>query len=442
MKRNKRKIRRYKFRRFFQPTAELYRHAIVAVLGLLFLISGLVFSFRLALAPLVTSITIQWHQLLSQIIGPESPEVTTHILGGLLLVLGLYVTYKSGRGFMRAIVETVDPKASVGVVDYYVRKQQLAKGPRIVAVGGGTGLGTLLRGLKQYSSNITAIVTVTDDGGSSGRLVQELGIIPPGDLRNCLVALADAEKLMTDLFQHRFQNVSGSLSGHSIGNLLIAGFVEQANGDYDQALQMASEVLNIRGRVIPSTMHHVKLRAIMDDETEICGETAIVSSEKRVRRIFLEPENSAPHPQALEAIAAADMICIGPGSIFTSVIPNLLVPGIADAIAQSDAIKAYICNIMTQRGESERFTAAEHLVALEANVDRRVCDYVLVNTGTPTAELVQKYREYNQEPVTPDIERIRNMGYKPIIGDLMSESDYVRHDPGRVAQRLMGLFNR
>jgi uncharacterized cofD-like protein len=268
-----------------------------------------------------------------------------------------------------------------------------------------------------------------------------MGMIPPGDIRNCLVALADAEKRMTDLFQYRFKESSGVFSGHSIGNFLIAGFYERT-GDVDAALQMASEVLAIRGRVIPSTRNTVRLRALMADGNEICGETAIVESGGPIRRVYLEPAEVEPHPEALEAIRAADLIVIGPGSVFTSVIPNLLVPGIAKAIEESKALKAYVCNVMTQRGESEAFTAAEHVVALEANVDGRVCDYVLVNVMSPSADTADRYHSHKQDIVEPDVERLRQMGYKPVTGDLMSETDYVRHDPARLANALMDLLYR
>jgi uncharacterized cofD-like protein len=303
-------------------------------------------------------------------------------------------------------------------------------------------LSTLLRGLKQHTSNITAIVTVTDDGGSSGRLVQELKIIPPGDIRNCLVALADAEKVMTDLFQHRFKSISGSLSGHSIGNLLITALIEQSGGDFQNAINMASKVLAIRGRVIPSTLTRVQLKALMDDGQELMGETTIVHSDRKILRVFLEPPNPVPHPEALEAIHAADLICIGPGSVYTSIIPNLLVPGIAQAVRDSTAVKAYICNVMTQHGETDAFTAAEHVMAIQANVEHRICDYVLVNTGIPSVSALEKYGESAQFLVEADIDRIRALGFKVITGNFMSESDYVWHDPLRVASRLMDLLHK
>lgn len=432
-------INRYRFRNLLVPTALLYRSIAVGIAGIVMLLIGLAASFRLVLRPVVGEFTTGWNRIVSGIAPGVSNEYTNHMLGGLLLVVGSYLTFRGFRGYHQRISGTENGNGA-SAMNSYVRKQQLARGPKIVAIGGGTGLSTLLRGLKQYSSNITAVVTVTDDGGSSGRLVQELGIIPPGDIRNCLVALADAEKRMTDLFQYRFTKGSGTLYGHSMGNLLIAGFVEQTGGDVDRALQMASEVLNIRGRVIPSTVDHVRLRALMENEEEILGETSIVAAQHRIRRIFLEPSRPTAHPEAIAAIKEADIICIGPGSVYTSVIPNLLVPGIPEALAESDAIKAYICNVMTQPGESDAFTAAEHLVAIQANVPKRVFDYVLVNTGTPTQAALDKYKEHQQDFVQPDVDRIRQMGYRPIQGNYMSETDYVRHDPARVAARLVDLL--
>ncbi len=435
-------IRNYRWRRLLAPTAGLRRSAVAVFCGLVVFFIGFVLSFKLVLLPAIQSTADWWNGMMAHFVASQDIDQANHLLGGALLLLGSYLLFVGARGVLQKMMGTLNPGLKEGMFDQYRRKQRLAEGPRIVALGGGTGLSTLLRGLKLHSSNITAIVTVTDDGGSSGRLVQEMGIIPPGDMRNCLVALADAEKLMTDLFQHRFKNASGSLSGHSMGNLLIAALVEQSGGDFEKALESASEVLNIRGRVIPSTLTPVRLRALMENGLELCGETQIVESDLRVRRIFLDPENSIPHPEALEAIHGADLICIGPGSVYTSVIPNLLVPGIAQALNESRAVKAYICNVMTQPGESDAFTAAEHVVAIQANVDERVFDHVLMNTGVPSEAAIEKYRGSGQHYVDPDGDRIRAMGFRVTAGNYMSESDYVRHDPLRVAGRLMDLLNR
>lgn len=434
--------KRYRIRRLLAPTAGFRKAVGKIVAGVAIFAIGAALSFQLVILPLLQYLERGAFKFLRTFVPEESLDFATHLLGGGFLLLGFYFIFEGIRSAIRHVVATISPDFRGGMVDIYVRRQQLAQGPRIVALGGGTGLSTLLRGLKQHSSNITAIVTVTDDGGSSGRLAQEIGMIPPGDIRNCLVALADAEKSMTDLFQHRFKSDAGTLSGHSMGNLLIAALADQAQGDFEKAIEIASDVLAIRGRVVPATLTNVHLRAVMENGIEICGETAIAAAAQRVRRIFLDPADVQAHGAALLAIADADLICIGPGSVFTSVIPNLLVPGIAQAVQDAEGIKVYICNVMTQKGESDSFTASEHVSALQANLDRRIFDYVLVNTGTPSEQAIGRYRGAGQHLVEPDTDRIRAMGFKVIAGDFMNESDLVRHDPMRVASRLVSLLNR
>ncbi len=432
---------RRQLRRALAPTADLGGSIAAAAIGFVILLSGIVLSFRAVVLPGLEGIKTAWFNLV-RALGVESRDYSDHLLGGALLILGFVLAYTGIRGVMYRLFRTLNPSTGNSVGQMYVKRQQLARGPKIVCLGGGTGLSTLLRGLKNYTSNITAVVTVTDDGGSSGRLSEELGIIPPGDMRNCLVALADAEKLMTDLFQYRFKGRRGSLSGHSLGNLLIAGLIEQCEGDFERALNMASEVLAIRGRVMPSTLERIRLRAVLEDGSEVCGETSIVASGGRIRRIFIDPHEAHAFPDALTAIREADMIVIGPGSVYTSVVPNLLVPGIPEAIRGSKAIKAYICNVMTQPGESDAFTAAEHMLAIEANISHRLFEYVLVNGQLPSSNTLEKYRDKDQYPVEPDVDRIRAMGFKVVRGDFMSESDFVRHDPSRVAESLIKLLNK
>jgi uncharacterized cofD-like protein len=369
----------------------------------------------------------------------DQTDNVIHWIGAALLILGLVLLVISVRNVLNHIIETFNPSVTSGQGGIYRRKQLLAQGPRIVALGGGTGLSTLLRGWKQHSSNITAIVTVTDDGGSSGRLIHEKGMIPPGDIRNCLVALADAEQEMTDLFQYRFRE-GGSLSGHSMGNLIITALVEQARGDFEEAINIASKVLAIRGQVMPSTLDHVGLHALLDNDLEISGETAIVEAGRKIRELRLAPSDVNAYQPALDAIADADMICIGPGSVYTSVIPNLLIPGMAQALKESKAIKVYICNVMTQKGESDSFTASEHVGAIMQQVKERVFDYVLVNTGVPTDASLEKYRAVGQIYVEPDIDRIKAMGLRIIPGNFMSDTDYVRHDQVKVVSKLMTIL--
>lgn len=431
-------IKRTRLRSVLAGAKGLHKAGLIVLGGLACFILGVSLSFKLVILPFLEWVEELAGQVLRSLVPAEGLDVATHMLGGALLFLGMFLIVLGIRSAVYAIVSTITGTKG-NLADVYVRRLKLAQGPRIVALGGGTGLSTLLRGLKQHSSNITAIVTVTDDGGSSGKLIQDKGMIPPGDIRNCLVALADAEKAMTDLFQHRFKDDSGSLSGHSIGNLLIAALVDQNRGDFEQAIARASDVLLIRGRVVPSTLAHVRLRAVLEDESEIWGETKIASAGRRIRRIFLDPENVESYSPAVEAIRNADLICVGPGSVFTSVIPNLLVQGIPEAMRESPAPKVYICNVMTQPGESDAFTASEHVTAIRANVPGRIFDYVMVNTGTPSPTAIEKYKESGQFLVEPDIDRIKAMGFRVLPGDLMSETDVVRHDPMRLAAKLMAL---
>lgn len=435
-------IKAYRLRRLLAPTIGLQKAVGLFVLGIVSLLLGLGLGFRPLVQPFANWLSKATHLGLQRFIPNDRIAYAEWILGLVFLLLGIYLTFRGVRAVINHIVETLNPGLTAGKLDVYVRRRQLTLGPRIVAMGGGTGLSTLLRGLKQHSSNITAIVTVTDDGGSSGRLIQDKGMIPPGDIRNCLVALADAEKSMTDLFQHRFKNDSGSLSGHAIGNLLIAALLDQAKGDFEKAVEIASDVLAIRGRVVPATLEHVRLRAILEDGVEICGETAIVEAGRRIRRIHLDPPDCTGYKAAVEAIQAAELIVIGPGSVYTSIIPNLLVPEIAAALRQSTAPKVYICNVMTQPGESDSFSASEHVTTIFNNAERKVFDYVMVSTGVPNESLLGRYRDVGQHLVEPDIDRIRALGLKVIQGNYMSEMNFVRHDPMKVAARLMALVGR
>jgi uncharacterized cofD-like protein len=434
-------IRRTRLRRLLAPSADLVRAVLLLIVGLIAFNLGLGLSFRSFILPLLQRVHEAARQLAERTVESNADDVLW-LSGGVFLILGLFLIYRAARAAINHLLETFMPRLKEGKVDVYLRRQQLAQGPHIVAIGGGTGLSTLLRGLKTHSSNITAIVTVTDDGGSSGRLIRDKAMIPPGDIRNCLVALADAEKSMTDLFQHRFASESGTLSGHSMGNLLIAALVDQAHGDFERAIEIASDVLAIRGRVVPSTLQHVGLCAELNDGERVCGETAIVEAQGRIRRIELDPPTCHPTREALEAIAAADLIVVGPGSVFTSVIPNLLVPDVAAALKAAVAPKVYVCNVMTQTGETDDFTASEHVGALLDHVGPGVIDYAMVNTATPSDEARQRYAHAHQSFVDPDIDRIRALGVRVIAGDYVSETDLVRHDPMKVASRLVSMVLR
>jgi uncharacterized cofD-like protein len=317
---------------------------------------------------------------------------------------------------------------------------------RIVAIGGGTGLSTLLRGLKRYTLphgtlephiDITAVVTVSDDGGSSGRLRRDFDILPPGDIRNCMVALSEDEALLSRLFQYRFANGRG-LKGHSFGNLFLAA-LSDLTGDFAEAVKMSSEVLAIAGRIYPATAENVTLEAVLENGTVVRGETRISKSRARIREIRLAPNCCQPVQETLDAIAAADLITLGPGSLFTSVIPNLLVEGIPEAIASSQAIRAYFCNLMWQPGETTGFLASDHVRAVLDHAGRPILDRVIVNTSTIHAPLLHKYASERAQPVVNDTDRLQEMGVAVQEAPLASEQGVVRHDPELIAAMAVKL---
>ena len=322
---------------------------------------------------------------------------------------------------------------------------------RVVAIGGGTGLSTLLKGLKRYVMTPTlaisgqptirelcGVVTVSDDGGSSGRLRKEFNMLPPGDVRNCIVALSEDEALLSRLFQHRFQKGSG-LEGHSFGNLFLAALTS-ITGDFAEAVRLSSEILLTRGHIYPATMSSVQLEASLEDGTRVRGETRITASKGKIRGLVLVPPDVEPLPQTLEAIASADLITIGPGSLFTSLIPNLLVRGIPEAIMESHAIKVFVCNLMTQVNESLSLTAADHIRALNGHAGAQLFDYTLINRKTASPELKAKYALEGASQIVVDLEAIEAIGVCPLLGEYLDEGEVARHATDRVAHDLMALM--
>ncbi|MDD6308189.1 MAG: YvcK family protein [Clostridia bacterium] len=311
--------------------------------------------------------------------------------------------------------------------------------PHIVAIGGGTGLSTMLRGLKRHTENLTAIVTMADDGGGSGKLREDLGMLPPGDLRNCLVALAEAEPSMETLFKYRFE--SGSLRGQSIGNLIIAA-MNGIYGSFEEAIRHAGEVLAITGRVLPVTTQDIRMYACFSDGAQVLGESRIGSAKKqhncRIERVSLVPERVLPTESVLESIERAEAIILGPGSLYTSIIPNLLVEGVADAVRQSRAAKIYVCNVMGQPGETEDYSAFDHVEALIKHAGEGIIDYCLVNTGTIEEAVLERYLKDGVGPVFVDRERFEKAGIRLICADLTNrEGNLARHDAGRLAEAIM-----
>jgi uncharacterized cofD-like protein len=305
----------------------------------------------------------------------------------------------------------------------------------ITALGGGTGLAALLRGLKRESVDLTAVVTVGDDGGSSGRLRRELGVLPPGDIRNCLVALADDESLLGQLFQYRFQD--GALSGHSFGNLFLAALAEVAGG-FDRAIEESSHVLRVRGQVLPSTLAEVSLWAERADGRRVKGESAITAGEGACRRMWLEPMSPAAHPPALQAIHDADLLLLGPGSLFTSVLPHLAVPEIANAVSSAGGLRVYVCNVMTQPGETDGFSASDHLQRVLEAAPGSV-DVIVAHEGPLDPEAVAAYARQGQEPVAVDREAIAAQGVRVVAADLAEHGRAVRHRPDALADLLATL---
>lgn len=322
----------------------------------------------------------------------------------------------------------------------------------MVAIGGGTGLSTLLKGLKKYTQlgqarplshppiEVTAIVTVTDDGGSSGRLRRDFGILPPGDIRNCMVALAEDEALLTKLFQFRFDGGRG-LKGHSFGNLFLT-VLTQITGDFTRAVTLSSEVLAIAGNIYPSTNAPVALRATLADGSQVEGESRISRSRLPIERIALEPGGCRPLGAAIEALRAADLITLGPGSLYTSVIPNLLVRGITKAIAESRAIKAYFVNLMSQPGETTGLSATEHLLALESHSRCRLVDYAIVNNAPIAAPARRRYARQEATPVHADVAELRDMGFQVVEAPLVAHGSKIRHDPERIAEIALQLAKK
>jgi uncharacterized cofD-like protein len=328
----------------------------------------------------------------------------------------------------------------------------------IVAIGGGTGLSTLLRGLKRYVDGdgpwsvhgLGAIVTVTDEGGSSGVLRKEFGMLPPGDIRNCIVALAEEEQLLSRLFSYRFDTDS-ALKGHSLGNLLLTAMTD-ITGSFDNAVLAASEVLAIRGEIYPSTLTDLRLRATLEDGSVLIGEVAISGSHigeaprtttrhARITHLAIDPPDAEPTVGALAALAAADLIIIGPGSLYTSVLPNLAISRLADALRNARALRVYICNVMTQPNETDGYTAQDHLQAIIEHAGL-VVDVMVMNGRRPTETIVANYAAMNQHPVQSDLDAIRALGVTPFFGDIIAEDDYVRHDPAALAQTIFQLYDR
>ncbi len=364
------------------------------------------------------------------------------LLACILIIAGIVLFFLGWQKTNMSIMGGRTEKDRGSVLEILYRRRKLNRGPHIVAIGGGTGLSMLLKGIKRFTNNITAIVTVGDDGGSSGRLREELGVLPPGDIRNCLAALADDEDLVTQLFQYRFQNGEG-LEGHSFGNLFLTALCA-ITGDMVSAVKESSKVLSIRGVVLPATLDDMKLAAKFEDGRIIRGESNIPEAGGAIKRLFTEPEKCKPLPDVLTAIKGADLIILGPGSLYTSIIPNLLISDVTDTIAASKAKKLYVCNIMTQPGETDDYTVSDHIKALLKHAGgKKIIDTVLVNNVLPDV-ISEGYAEAGSFPVVIDKEKLSSLNIEIISAKLIEEnkSGLVRHSSNRVARAIYYWFRK
>jgi len=418
------------------PGINVKRWLFLFTIGVLLCAMGLAFLFNFQIMGAIEELVFQFTYTMT---GKYS-NVLVVVVGGLFVFFGFSFMVYGTRKTIKSVVTAIMPEQSGSLMEKVFVQRKLTHGPNITVIGGGTGLSTLLRGMKYITNNCTAVVTSADDGGSSGRLRKELGIIPPGDLRNCLTALADREPLMERIMQYRFEGDS-PLAGHCFGNLFIAAMA-QAEGDMEEGLKATSQILKVRGNVVPSTLEDIQLQAEMSDGTIISGESKIPEARKRIRKMMMLPADAPATKGAIEAIKKADVLIFGPGSLYTSVIPNLLIDGIREAIIEADAIKIYVCNVMTQPGETDGYGAYEHVKALVDHVGKNFLDYVIVNDEKITAEQLKQYFAEGAMPVTPDVEKIRRLGITVIPANLISKKDLVRHEPKKLSRVLITLIYR
>jgi len=419
--------------RWFYPGMYIKRWLLLFGVGLLIFALGIVLITNIAMPVFIENFLVGAIQKITTLQVPSNViDLSLIGLGFILMMLGLR------QGFL-SLYHAAVPFAERKLVDVVYEKQKLSQGLKIVTLGGGTGLSSLLRGLKKQTSNLLALVTVSDDGGSSGRLRKELGVLPPGDIRNCLVALADDESLLSSLLQHRF-NYGNGLEGHSFGNLLLVA-LNQIAGDFEKAVEVSGRILAIKGRVLPATLERVTLCAEFTDGEVVEGESEIPLKMKPIKRIFLKPSVCQAPPDALSGIREADVIIFGPGSLYTSVLPHMLVKGVKEALMESKAMKIYVCNVMTQPGETDRFKASDHVRILLDYLSPVKLDYVLVNAKLPEQQdLLQKYQEQSAYPVEADLKTIEQMGVIPVAVDIISEAPFLRHDPAALADNIFKLI--
>ncbi|KUO62019.1 MAG: hypothetical protein APF84_05165 [Gracilibacter sp. BRH_c7a] len=420
--------------KWLYPNMRIKRYFLLAVFGIFLVAWGFaVMSFGGTLGYLEN----QFRELIYQLTGKQTASV---VPAGIIISLsGMALIYVGFKKMLKSIITILIPGNEDKIVDVMFSRCQLKRGPKIVVVGGGTGLSALLKGLKEYTSNLTAIVTVADDGGSSGRLRRELGILPPGDVRSCLVALAEKEEIMEDLFSYRFDN--GVFAGHSLGNLFLAGLAGRF-GDFQKGIEQVGKVFALRGEVYPSTLSQITLEAYFEDGRSINGETAIRTTPGKIKHLKVAPQNCKPLPEALKAVEEADLIVLGPGSLYTSVLPNLLIEGLRSKITTVKAPCVYVCNIMTEPGETDNFTVAEHLQVIIEHGGQGLVDVVVAAKDDFPAEVRERYQAEGAEPVSGDAKSVENLGVHYHESSFYTGGEVVRHNPEKLAKELLRILFR
>ena len=409
---------------WLRPGMRIKRWLLLGMIGIIFISLGLALLVRKA--------------------NVRPSEITLSVL---LIISGCFIIFISVKFFTKTLFHAISNggfKISLDadrLSSLLYEKRILINGPKIIAIGGGTGLSTMLRGLKEFSSNITAVVTVADDGGGSGVLRQDLGMLPPGDIRNCVLALADTEPIMQQLLQYRFKE--GMLKGQSFGNLFLAA-MDGISSSFEEAVKKMCDVLAVTGRVLPVTLDNVQLCAELEDGSVICGESNIGKHNEwhpgKIKRVFLEPQPTKPLQEVLDAIREADIIVLGPGSLYTSIIPNLLVNGMCEALRNSEALKVYVCNVMTQPGETEGYSVFDHISAIESHSFKGIINCCIVNTADIPDYLKKKYNDDGAEMVRLDMEPLNRAGIKVITGDYVSiNNNYIRHNSRKLAATIVEL---
>ncbi len=415
------------FVRWLYPGLKVKRWICIILMGILLMMLGLIILLgptNLAALSQRSLITI------GELLGSYSPYN-----GLFFLAVGGIFSWYGFKKTIYSVLSAVVPEEEEKLLELLNRRRQKNTGPKVVALGGGTGLPNLLRGLKPYTGNITAVVTVSDDGGSSGKLRGELGMIPPGDVRNCLLALADAEPLMSEIFDYRFTS-GEELKGHNVGNLIIAA-LNNKHG-FKDSLASISKVLAVKGKVLPITDKLLTLKARFTDGSEVTGESSISNRTDPIEQLYLEEQDTEPLPEVLQAIKDADAVILGPGSLYTSVLPNLLVPGIAREIKKSQATKIYVTNIMTQPGETDNFTASDHLKTIEKHVGKGIVDTVVVNDDLEAKQdILDKYLKEGQKPVELDWDELKKLDVQIINKNFNRRDSLIRHDSNFLGKTII-----